>query len=345
VSATGAVDSPVSCTIDLAAPGRQVGRLQLPKITNTGGWAQSFVPIACFANGEGPTVLVSGGNHGDEYEGQVAALRLIQELELDQVTGRIIVIPVISTEASKACTRMWPSGVNFNRSFPGRPDGPPNEQLADYLTRVLFPLADTVIDMHSGGRTAWFIPCSHMHVVDDPEQRRSMLDGMRAWNSDWHFLYIDVNGTGLLPVEAEEQRKIVITTELGGGGRVPAPVHRLAWSGLTNVLRQQGALAGEVQTRASLGLPEAVILDGRDPANYVICEEDGIYEGLLEPGETVSEGDPVARLWFPDTPDRGPTVLRAPRDGVLACTRAIPATQAGDGAFTLGQPIRPEELA
>ena len=52
----------------------------------------------------------------------------------------------------------------------------------------------------------------------------------------------------------------MITTELGGGGRVPAPVHELAWSGLTNVLRHVGVLEGEVQTRASLGLP-----DGGDP--------------------------------------------------------------------------------
>lgn len=337
-------DSPVSCTIDLAAPGRQVGRLQLPKLTNTGGWASSFVPIACFAHGEGPTVLVLAGNHGDEYEGQVAALRLIRELKLEDVSGRVIVIPVLSTAASKACTRMWPSGANFNRSFPGSPDGPPNEQLADYLTRVLFPLADVVIDMHSGGRSIWFLPCSHMHVVDDPEQRRAMLAGMQAWNSDFHFLYVDVNGHGLLPVEAENQGKIVITTELGGGGRVPAPVHALAWSGLTNVLRQQGVLRGEVQTRASLGLPDAVILDGRDPANYAIAEEDGLFEGLLEPGEAVRAGDPAGRLWFPDTPDREPELLRAPLDGVVACIRAIPVTEAGDGVFTLGQPIDPAEL-
>ena len=161
-------------------------------------------------------------------------------------SGRIIVIPVISKAASKANTRMWPSGANFNRSFPGRPDGPPNEQLADYFTRVLFPLADVVIDMHSGGRTAWFLPCSHMHVVDDPAQRKAMLEAMQAWNSEFHFLYVDVNGTGLLPVEAENQGKLVVTTELGGGGRVPAPVHELAWSGLTNVLRHVGVLEGEV---------------------------------------------------------------------------------------------------
>jgi len=334
----------VSCTIDLAATGKQVGRLQLPRISNTGGWASSFVPIACVANGSGPTVLVLAGNHGDEYEGQVAALRLIQELEPERVSGRVIVIPVLSGDASKACTRLWPSGANFNRSFPGSVDGPLNEQLADFLTRFLFPAADIVIDIHSGGRTAWFLPCSHMHVVDDLEQRRAMLAGMQAWNSDHHFLYIDVNGTGLLPVEAENQGKVVITTELGGGGRVPAFVHELAWSGLQNVLRHVGVLAGEVQTRESLGKPPAVIVDGRDPANYVIVEEAGLWEGLLEPGAKVRAGDPVGRLWFPDTPARPPEVLVAPLDGMLAVIRAIPPTQPGDSVFTTGQPIEASAL-
>jgi N2-acetyl-L-2,4-diaminobutanoate deacetylase len=334
----------VHCTIDLAAPGKQVGRLELPRISNTGGWASSFVPIASVANGSGPTVLVLAGNHGDEYEGQVAALRLIQELEPHQVGGRVIVIPVLSGDASKACTRLWPSGANFNRSFPGSPDGPPNEQLADYLTRFLFPSSDVVIDIHSGGRTAWFLPCSHMHVVDDPSQRRAMLAGMQAWNSDHHFLYIDVNGTGLLPVEAENQGKLVITTELGGGGRVPAFVHELAWRGLTNVLRHVGVLEGEVATRGSLGKPPAVILDGRDPANYVIADEAGLWEGLVEPGAPVRAGDPVGRLWFPDRPGRPPEVIASPLDGVLVVIRAIPPTEPGDSVFTLGQPIEPSAL-
>jgi len=334
----------VQCTIDLAAAGKQVGRLQLPRISNTGGWASSFVPIAQVANGSGPTVLVLAGNHGDEYEGQIAALRLIRELEPEQVSGRVIVIPVLSVEASKACTRLWPSGANFNRSFPGSPDGPPNEQLADFLTRFLFPPSDVVIDIHSGGRTAWFVPCSHMHVVDDPGQRRAMLAGMQAWNSDHHFLYIDVNGTGLLPVEAENQRKVVITTELGGGGRVPAFVHELAWSGLQNVLRHVGVLEGEAQTRESLGKPPALILDGRDPANYVIVEEAGLWEGLIEPGTPVRAGDPVGRLWFPDEPARPPTPIAAPLDGVLVVIRAIPPTEPGDSVFTLGQPIEASGL-
>jgi len=329
----------VSCTIDLAGPGKQIGRLAFPKITNVAGWASTFVHISSIANGSGPTALVLAGNHGDEYEGQIAALRLVNELQPHHVFGRVIVVPVLSPAASKANTRNWPSGANFNRSFPGRPDGPPNEQLADFLTRVLFPLADVVIDMHSGGRSAWFLPCSHMHVVADPVQRKSMLLGMEAWCSDWHYLYIDINGSGLLPVEAEIQGKLVITTELGGGGRVPAPVHQLAWSGLNNVLRHVGVLDGPVNTRASMGLPPAVILDGRNPVNIVVSPEDGLFEAILEPGAPVSAGDPVGRLWFIDRPDRPPELLLAPLDGFVAVTKAIPVTEQGDCVFVLGQPI------
>jgi N-alpha-acetyl-L-2,4-diaminobutyrate deacetylase len=331
--------STVACSIDLTAPGKQVGHLRINKITNTAGWASTFIHIASIANGPGPTVLVLAGNHGDEYEGQVAALRLLQELQPEQVTGRVIVVPVLSPSASKANTRNWPSGANFNRSFPGRPDGPPHEQLADYLTRVLFPMADVVIDMHSGGRSAWFLPCSHMHVVEDPAQRKAMLEAMEAWCSDWHYLYIDVNGTGLLPVEAENQGKLVITIELGGGGRTPAPIHRLAWSGLNNVLRHVGVLKGVVQTRASLGLPPAVIIDGRDPGNIVVSPEDGMFEAMLEPGDPVTAGEPVGRLWFMDRPDRPAELLRSPVDGVVVVTKAIPITEQGDCVFVVGTPV------
>ena len=100
-----------------------------------------------------------------------------------------------------------------------------------------------------------------------------------------------------------------------------------------------------MQTRASLGLPEAVILDGRDADNMVISDESGLWEGMLKPGDPVSEGDPVGRLWFPDTPARPPEPLRAPRDGIVAVVRAIPIVEAGDSVFVLGQPIPASALA
>jgi N-alpha-acetyl-L-2,4-diaminobutyrate deacetylase len=335
---------PVECTVDLAAPGRQVGRLELPKSTNTGGWARQFIPIASIAAGDGPTALVLGGNHGDEYEGQVAGLKLLRDLQPEQVNGRVIVIPCLSPEASRAGTRLWPNGVNFNRSFPGRIDGPANEQLAHFVSTVLMPMSDYVIDMHSGGSSAHVVPCSHMHVVDDTDQRKAMLEGMLAWNSDFHYLYIDIAGHGLLPVEAERQGKVVVTTELGGGGLVTAAVHRLAERGLANVLRHAGILEGEVETRASLGLPEAVILDGRDPRGYVFAPATGILETLVEPGESVTAGQAVGRIHSLEHPERTPETIEAPLDAVVVGIRAISWTEQGDNVFALGEPIEAAAL-
>jgi predicted deacylase len=44
-----------------------------------------MVPMTVIARGEGPTVLCLGGNHGDEYQGQVAIMRLAREVTPEQV--------------------------------------------------------------------------------------------------------------------------------------------------------------------------------------------------------------------------------------------------------------------
>ena len=68
-----------------------------------------------------------------------------------------------------------------------------------------------------------------MHWVDDAgAAARRWSTGCSRWNTDWCCVYIDIAGTGLLVGEAERQGKIVVSTELGGGGHVTAAIHRLA---------------------------------------------------------------------------------------------------------------------
>ena len=98
-------DSAVSSTVDFDAPGKHYGVLQIPRSTNRSGWANQLVPIVCIARGAGPTILVMGGNHGDEYEGQIAALNLVASTQAEDVSGRLIVIPCLSMEASLQGTR------------------------------------------------------------------------------------------------------------------------------------------------------------------------------------------------------------------------------------------------
>src|SRR5258705_5985205 len=190
-------DSPVHCSIDLEASGKHVGRLELPRSNNTSGWSHLYIPIVSIKGGDGPTALVVGGVHGDEPEGQVAALGLARETSAGEVTGQLIVVPCASPDASRAYTRLWPSGANFNRSFPGSPDGSPDEQLADFFTRLLFPRADVVVDMHSGGRDRLCPPRAAMHWVDDATPRRAIGYAMLASGTEYHLAYIDIARTRL----------------------------------------------------------------------------------------------------------------------------------------------------
>jgi predicted deacylase len=327
--------SPIGCTVDLDATtsGRQIGHLRVPRSDNTSGWAGTIVPIARIRGGDGPSALVLAGNHGDEYEGQVAASKLARALQADETLGTVLVVPCLSVDASLAGTRLWPSGANFNRSFPGSPDGTPPEQLADFVSRELFPRVDVVIDIHSGGATTRFAPVSHMHVVEDAEQRARMLAAGLAWNTDHFFLYIDVAGHGLLPNEAERQGKTVVTTELAGGGNVTAETHRIAHAGLLNVLRHEGVVAGEVQTRAS-----------RNPEDYVAAHETGLMEILVEPGDRIAAGQSVARIHFLERLDRAAEEVLAPNAGIVAAVRAMSRVRQGEVVAVIGTPTDAESL-
>jgi predicted deacylase len=337
--------SAIRATVDFERPGKQYGNLYVPYSYNLAGWANLMLPISVIARGNGPTVLVLAGNHGDEYPGQVAVMRLLRELAPEQLSGRLILIPTLTMPAAKAGTRLSPlDGKNFNRCFPGNPTGTPSEVVAHYLTTVLFPLADVVIDIHTGGRSMDFEPCAHMHLVPKGPQRDKMLAGTEAWNTDFCFLYADIAGTGLLPVEAENQGKVVVTTEMGGSENVTATVHGMTQLGLRNVLMHIGILSGKPVARAGLGLPPTRWVQALNWEDYRFAPESGIYENLVPLGDDVAPGQPVGAIHFLERPDREPLEVVALSEGVLIATRAPSVVSQGDCVACIAHDVDPRKL-
>lgn len=58
-------------------------------------------------NGSGPTVLLTAGNHGDEFEGQIALTKLACGLQPEQIAGRVIILPMANAPATTACSSRW----------------------------------------------------------------------------------------------------------------------------------------------------------------------------------------------------------------------------------------------
>ncbi len=339
-------ETQIHTDIDYSQPrGKQCGHLAVPYSHNLGGWANLRIPLCLIRGGPGPVVLLMAGNHGDEYPGQVAILKLWRELTPEDVMGTLILIPCLNPPASKAATRLSPlDGRNFNRCFPGIPNGTVSEMLAHYLSTVLFPMAEYVIDLHTGGRSMDFLPCAHMHLVPDLKQRVRMLAATEAFLTETAFLYADVAGAGLLPTEAERQGKIVITTEMGGGETVRATIHRQCQAGLHNVLIHCGVVRGKEKTRAEAGLGPARWVQALDRADYRFAPESGLYENCAELGEPVRKGDLLGQVHFIERPDREPIRVEAHADGIVVANRGPSMVGQGDCVACVAHDVDPREL-
>jgi N2-acetyl-L-2,4-diaminobutanoate deacetylase len=153
-------------------------------------------------------------------------------------------------------------------------------------------------------------------------------------------IYIDIAGGGLLVGEAERQGKLVVATELGGGGHVTATIHRIARRGIENVLRLNGVLAGEPEPRAA----PPTILRATDVDDYLLAPESGLFETLVDLGDRVEAGQLVGRIHFLERPEREPEPIVAASAGVVCVVRAIATTEQGDNVVVIGHEVSREEL-
>ena len=216
--------NPISATVDFERDGVQHGFLRLPYSRDDSAWGSVMIPVTVAKNGEGPTALLTGANHGEEYEGPVALMNLASSLDASTLSGRVIMRAGDELSGFPARTRTSPIDKgNLNRLFPGRPDGTVTEKIADYIQRTLLPLADVVLDIHSGGKTLEFLPYCSAHRLPDKKQEAACVAAMQAFNAPYSMMMLEIDAVGMFDTAAEDMGKTFITTELGGGGTSTAP--------------------------------------------------------------------------------------------------------------------------
>jgi N-alpha-acetyl-L-2,4-diaminobutyrate deacetylase len=317
--------SPIVPDVDFGLDGVQHGFLRLPYSRDDSAWGSVMIPITVVKNGEGPTALLTGANHGDEYEGPIALFDLARTLTAAEVSGRVVIVPAMNYPAFCAGTRTSPiDRGNLNRSFPGRPDGTVTEKIADYFTRTLLPLADVVLDFHSGGKTLDFLPFAAAHILPDKTQEARCFAAVEAFSAPYSLRMLEIDAVGMYDTEAEEQGKVFVTTELGGGGTSRAATVAIARRGVRNVLRHAGILAGPVEKQPSrwLDMPSADC--------FLFSEEAGMIETCMDLGEPVREGQVVARVYPTGRTGLAPREYRAHLDGVLAARHFPGLVKPGD---------------
>ena len=303
--------SPVTATVDFDSEGICHGHLKLPHSDDRSAWGAIMTPLSVIKNGAGPTALLTGGNHGDEYEGPTALLDLVNRIDPGRVSGRIIVVPMMNYPAFCAGTRTSPlDRGNMNRVFPGRADGTATEKVADYFQRILLPMADYVLDLHSGGKTLQFIPFAAIHALEDAAQQARCEAAMRAFAAPYSVILRELDAAGMYDTAAEEQGKVFVSTELGGGGTTSTDTNEIARTGVNNFLIHAGILAQAPVLRPGIRLEM--------PADcFVTAEHAGLLELLADPGDRVEAGREIARIYRIERTGEPPLRYSAPTGGIL----------------------------
>jgi N2-acetyl-L-2,4-diaminobutanoate deacetylase len=322
-----AIDTPsaIVATVDFERDGVQHGFLRLSWSRDDSAWGSVMIPLTVVKNGKGPTALLTGANHGDEYEGPVALFDLARRLTPAEVSGRVIIVPAMNYPAFRAGSRTSPIDKgNLNRIFPGRPDGSVTEKIADYFTRRLLPIADIVLDFHSGGRTLDFLPSAAAHTLPDKAQEARCFAAVAAFAAPWSMRMTEIDAAGMYDTTAEALGKVFVTTELGGGGSTTARTIAIAKRGVANVLKHAGIVEGAPDIAATrwLAMPSSDC--------FTFAEEEGLVEPRLDLGDRVRKGDVIARIHPVGRTGLAPIEHQAALDGILAARHFPGLIKPGD---------------
>ena len=93
---------------------------------------------------EGKTALITGGVHCAEYVGIETAIELSKEINPEDISGNIIIVPLINRSGfeNRTMSVVYEDGKNLNRVFPGNEQGSVSEKIAYFMEKELFKISD-----------------------------------------------------------------------------------------------------------------------------------------------------------------------------------------------------------
>ena len=195
----------------------------------------------------GPTFLVTAGIHAAEYTGVEAAIRLGRTIDPAEVSGTIVIVPLLNRPGfyERSIYVNPEDNDNMNRVFPGRPDGTWSERFAHHLLNDVIAGCDYAIDLHAGDMIEDLVPFVGYRETGKAEIDATQRRMTEAYGAAW--LVKSLPGgerSGLLYAAAAERGIPAILAESGRCGQLEEDAVARHVRGVQNIVRMLGILAG-----------------------------------------------------------------------------------------------------
>jgi predicted deacylase len=307
------------------------------RIAISRGGDEGFTLIDLRGTGDGPTLSVVGGVHGDEFEGVAACLALAEDLPRTTFRGRVRLVPVAHEVAHVASQRSSPlDGRNLARTFPGDAAGEPTERLAAALVEHVIVGSDVFVDLHSAG-TAYAMPLL-VGWGDDgcPACARSAA-AAEAFAAPVLWRHAGPLPPGRTLSAAHDAGIASIYAEASGGGTVSRPQAAMYAAGVRRVMASLGMLTVDARDAVPPAFaPLRLVGEGDLDVPATVAPFDGLCETLVEPLDQLVDGQVVAVVTDPLTGERAE--VRSLGRGVVVLARRGARVAKGDNLVVLAQP-------
>ncbi|MEK9829547.1 MAG: succinylglutamate desuccinylase/aspartoacylase family protein [Schleiferiaceae bacterium] len=290
------------------------------------------MPVHVFrSENPGPTLLLSGGLHGDEVNGIEVVRRMISLGILNKIScGSVVAIPIINVYGFLFFSREVPDGKDVNRSFPGSPNGSLAAQVAHTMATKILPVVDMGIDFHTGGASRTNYP--QIRYDDQDPKAIEMAKAFKAPIALGSGLI-----SGSLRACGQTQGVPIIVYEGGESLRLEEKAVKEAIRGTKRFMHSIGMLEASPKPRGLKGRQKGDQKAIRHISGntWVRAEASGLFSSERESGQAVREGELIGRIRNPY--DSYSVKVYSPMDGFIIGHNNIPLVHRGDALFHIGK--------
>jgi predicted deacylase len=295
-------------------------KIEIPIASMMSGAPVSLPIIVWHGKTKGPTAWISAGVHGDEIEGTEIIRRVANRISAQRMSGTVIAIPVVNVFGFNTGDRYLPDRRDLNRSFPGSRRGSLASRLSHLLMDKIVTRCDIGIDLHTGSDHRTNLP----QIRADLEDQQT-LDLALAFGAPvaLHSRLRD----GSLREAATEAGAKVLLYEGGEAWRFDEQSIRAGTAGVLRVLAHGGFIE---PTAAEAG--GTVVATS---SKWMRAGRSGIAQLLVELGDEVEKGQPVARIH--DTFGKKLTDTKSRTSGLVIGRTQHPLVNRGDALLHVAE--------
>lgn len=279
------------------------------------------IPIIVARGMRGDKVLgITAAVHGNELNGIPVIQRLFHDLNLEELRGTVVGVPVVNLPSLHRKRRRFIDGTDLNHIMPGKPDGTVSQIYAWRVVNRLVKEFDFLIDLHtaSTGRiNSYYIRAD---MEDKTVREMAMLQNAQI------IVHNPPNDKTLRGTAAEMGIK-AITLEVGNPNTFQKGMIRDGLTGIHNVLGHFGMQDCEFDEPDE----ETIICKS---SYWIYTDTGGIMTVHPQVVQMVKKGELIAtmRNIFGDVVKE----YFAPEDGVVIGKSVSPINQTGGRILHLG---------